>query len=233
MVINLLRGILGLLSNLGLFAIIALLLAVNKFSADLPDYQQLKELPSAARHARPGERRPPAGGVCDREAGLRADQRDSRCWSSDAFLSAEDKTFYTHPGIDLPGIARGDADQHQELRHGTAADRRLDHHPAGGEELPAEATRSRSTRKVKEAILAFRIEQAFTKDRILELYLNEIYLGSGSYGVAAAALNYFDKPLDELTIAEAAYPCRPAQGAQQLSIRSRCIRRRPRRGATG
>ena len=60
-------------------------------------------------------------------------------------------------------------------------------------------------RKIKEAILAFRIEQAFTKDQILELYLNEIYLGVGSYGVAAAALNYFDKSLDELTVAEAAF----------------------------
>ena len=61
------------------------------------------------------------------------------------------------------------------------------------------------TRKVKEAILAFRIENAFDKDRILDLYLNEIYLGFGSYGVAAAALNYFNKSLDELSVAEAAY----------------------------
>ena len=60
-------------------------------------------------------------------------------------------------------------------------------------------------RKIKEALLAFRIEQAFTKDQILELYLNQIYLGLGSYGVAAAALNYFDKSLDELSTAEAAY----------------------------
>src|SRR3546814_10999542 len=60
-------------------------------------------------------------------------------------------------------------------------------------------------RKIKEAILAFRIEQAFTKDTILELYLNEIYLGVGSYGVAAASLNYFNKSPDELSIAEAAY----------------------------
>jgi penicillin-binding protein 1A len=60
-------------------------------------------------------------------------------------------------------------------------------------------------RKIKEAILAFRIERAFSKDRILELYLNEIYLGYGSYGCAAAALNYFDKSLDELTVAEVAY----------------------------
>src|SRR3546814_4792270 len=60
-------------------------------------------------------------------------------------------------------------------------------------------------RKIKEAILTFRIEQAFTKETILELYLNEIYLGFGSSGVAAAALNYFNKSLDELPIAEAAY----------------------------
>ena len=60
-------------------------------------------------------------------------------------------------------------------------------------------------RKIKEAILAFRIEKAFSKNRILELYLNEIYLGMGSYGVAAAALNYFDKSLDELTVEEVAY----------------------------
>src|SRR5690606_520745 len=60
-------------------------------------------------------------------------------------------------------------------------------------------------RKVKEAILAFRIERALSKDRILELYLNEIYLGQGSYGIAAAALNYFDRSLGDLTIAEVAY----------------------------
>ena len=60
-------------------------------------------------------------------------------------------------------------------------------------------------RKIKEAILAFRIERAFSKEHILELYLNEIYLGGGAYGVAAAALNYFDKSLDQLSIAEAAF----------------------------
>ena len=60
-------------------------------------------------------------------------------------------------------------------------------------------------RKIKEAILAFRIEKALSKNRILELYLNEIYLGFGSYGVATAALNYFDKSLNELSVAEAAY----------------------------
>ena len=61
------------------------------------------------------------------------------------------------------------------------------------------------TRKLKEAILAFRIEQAYSKDKILELYLNQIYLGSGSYGVAAAALDYFGKSVNDLTIAQMAY----------------------------
>ncbi len=69
-------------------------------------------------------------------------------------------------------------------------------------------------RKIKEAILALRIERAFDKDRILELYLNEIYLGFGSYGVAAASLNYFDKPLDQLTLAEAAYLAALPKGAE-------------------
>ena len=78
--------------------------------------------------------------------------------------------------------------------------------------------RSRPTpRKIKEAILAFRIEQAYSKDHILELYLNEIYFGLGAYGIADAALTYFDKSVNELTVAEAAYLAALAQGADQLS----------------
>ena len=77
------------------------------------------------------------------------------------------------------------------------------------------------TRKIKEALLAMRIERAYSKDKILELYLNEIYLGLGAYGIAAASLVYFDKSVNELTVAEAAYlaalpkaPARAASGAQ-------------------
>ncbi len=85
-------------------------------------------------------------------------------------------------------------------------------------------------RKIKEAILALRIEKAFSKDRILELYLNQIYLGEGNYGVAAAALNYFNKSLDELTIGGSRLSRRAAQGAQQLlddaSIREAASERR-------
>ncbi len=121
-----------------------------------------------------------------------------------AFLSAEDRNFYTHPGVDLPSVARAMLTNVRNL----GKDRRL----VGASTITQQVAKNfllsnevSWERKIKEAILAFRMERAFNKDRILELYLNEIYLGFGSYGVAAAALNYFNKPLDELTVAEAAY----------------------------
>jgi penicillin-binding protein 1A len=119
-----------------------------------------------------------------------------------AFLSAEDKNFYRHAGIDPEGIVRAVV---ANLRSG------------GGREQGASTitqqvaknfllTPERSyERKIREALIALRIEAAFSKDRILELYLNEIYLGLSNYGVAAAALNYFNKSVHELTLAEAAY----------------------------
>jgi penicillin-binding protein 1A len=121
-----------------------------------------------------------------------------------AFLSAEDKTFYTHPGIDVPSLLK--AAWINLLNYGR------DRRPIGASTITQQVTKNflltnelSYGRKVKEAILALRIEKAFSKDRILELYLNQIYLGSGNYGVAAAAINYFNKSLNELTIGEAAY----------------------------
>ncbi|NQV83314.1 MAG: penicillin-binding protein 1A [Rhodospirillales bacterium] len=120
-----------------------------------------------------------------------------------AFLSAEDKNFYNHPGVDVLGVLRAVLTNVKNI----GSSRR----PVGASTITQQVAKNflltnevSWRRKVKEAILAFRIERALTKDRILELYLNEIYLGFGSYGVAAAALNYFDKSLGELTIAEAA-----------------------------
>jgi len=123
-----------------------------------------------------------------------------------AFLSAEDKDFYSHFGIDLPGTARALRDNVVQFVNG------------GGGPLVGASTITQQVarnfllsfeqtwdRKIREALLALRIEDALSKDEILELYLNEINLGLNSYGVAAAALNYFDKALYELTIAEAAY----------------------------
>lgn len=121
----------------------------------------------------------------------------------DAFLSAEDKSFYTHPGIDLFGIARAALTNVRNM--GTRR-------PVGASTITQQVAKNflltnevSIERKIKEMILSFRIEKAFSKDHILELYLNEIYLGIGAYGVAAAALHYFDKSLDDLTVAETAF----------------------------
>lgn len=121
-----------------------------------------------------------------------------------AFLSAEDKNFYNHPGIDVLGLVRA---IHTNIRN-AGSNKRL----VGASTITQQVAKNflltnevSYERKIKEAILSFRIEKAFSKDQILELYLNEIYLGMGTYGVAAAALNYFNKPLDKVTIEEAAY----------------------------
>jgi penicillin-binding protein 1A len=121
-----------------------------------------------------------------------------------AFLSAEDQNFFLHPGVDPLGVARAVVANIQNV----LADRRLEGASTITQQVAKNFLLSNEVslqRKIKEAILAVRIERALTKERILELYLNEIYLGLGSYGVAAAALNYFDKSLDRLTVAEAAY----------------------------
>lgn len=122
-----------------------------------------------------------------------------------AFISAEDKTFYEHQGLDWPGLA-------------AAALRYIEVKVTGKGQIVGASTITQQVtknflltnersveRKVKEAILAHRIEQAFNKDQILELYLNEIFLGLNSYGVAAASLNYFGKSLNDLSLQEIAY----------------------------
>ncbi len=117
-----------------------------------------------------------------------------------AFLSAEDKNFYEHRGIDFQGVARALYTNFTTgSKQGAST---ITQQVAKNFLLTNERTYDR---KLKEAILAIRIERAFTKDQILELYMNEIFLGLSSYGVAAAALNYFGKELHELTIAEIAY----------------------------
>ncbi|MAU98448.1 MAG: penicillin-binding protein [Fulvimarina sp.] len=117
-----------------------------------------------------------------------------------AFLSAEDKNFYTHPGIDIEGVGRAVMVLAKGGRMQGAST--ITQQVAKNFLLTNERT---FDRKLKEAILSLRIEQAYSKDKILELYLNEIYLGMGSYGIAAAALAYFDKSVTELSVEEAAY----------------------------
>ena len=121
-----------------------------------------------------------------------------------AFISAEDKNFYTHIGIDPEGIARAGVRFIQNYGSGRR--------PEGASTITQQVAKNflltndlSIERKIKEAILSLRIEQAYSKDEILELYLNEIYFGFGAYGVAAASLIYFDKSVHELTLEEAAY----------------------------
>src|SRR5690606_26161303 len=123
-----------------------------------------------------------------------------------AFLSAEDKDFYSHFGIDLPGTARALRDNIVQLVNGGSGPL------VGASTITQQVARNfllsfeqTWDRKIREAVLALPIEDTLSKDEILELYLNEINLGLNSYGVAAAALNYFDKALYELTIPEVAY----------------------------
>ncbi len=178
-------------------------LLVRHYAADLPDYSQLADYdPPLVTRVHAGDGRLLAEFAVENRVFVPIDAIPRRV--REAFLSAEDKTFYTHPGIDLPGVLKAAVTNLVNL----GSDRR----PVGASTITQQVAKNflltnevSIERKLKEIILAYRIEQAFTKDRILELYLNEIYLGSGSYGVIAAALNYFNKTLDELTIGEAAY----------------------------
>lgn len=120
-----------------------------------------------------------------------------------AFISAEDKNFYTHQGVDFMGTVR--ALRNNILNAGKG------HSMAGGSTITQQVVKNflltsekSFERKIKEAILAYRISNSYSKEKILELYLNEIYLGQGTYGVAAAAITYFNKSLDQLTTEEAA-----------------------------
>ncbi len=119
-----------------------------------------------------------------------------------SFLSAEDKNFFYHPGVDAKGVLRATKNNISNL----LSSKRLEGASTITQQVAKNFLLSNEVsinRKIKEAILAFRIERALTKERILELYLNEIYLGSGSYGIAAASLRYFDKPITDLDYVEA------------------------------
>ena len=121
----------------------------------------------------------------------------------DSFLSAEDKNFFSHPGIDARGILRASIKNVKNI----SQNKRLEGASTITQQVAKNFLLSNEVsmkRKIKEAILAFRIERAYTKERILELYLNQIYLGEGTYGIAAASLEYFDKSVKELTYSDAA-----------------------------
>lgn len=177
--------------------------AVWHYGQDLPEYRQLADYrPPVATRVHAGDGRLVAEFAQERRVFMPIQAIPKRV--SRAFISAEDQNFYDHQGVDWFAVARA---QVQNLKN-LGSDRR----PIGASTITQQVTRIfllnnevSYVRKIKEAILAHRIEQAMSKDQILEIYLNEIFLGNRAYGVGAAALNYFDKALDELTIAEAAF----------------------------
>src|SRR5277367_1173794 len=197
------------------------------FSKDLPDYSQLQdyEPPVMTRiHASDGS----LLGEYARERRLYLPIQAVPKLVTNAFMAAEDKNFYEHGGVDFSGMARAGLLYIQNLGSGRR--------PQGASTITQQVAKNfffssevSFSRKIKEALLAMRLEQAYSKDKILELYLNEIYLGLGAYGIAAASLVYFDKSVNELTIAEASYlaslPKAPA-ALHPVRNRDRAIERR-------
>ncbi len=173
------------------------------FSKDLPDYSQLQdyEPPVMTRvHASDGSLM--AEYAKERRLYLPIQAIPKRVLQ--AFIAAEDKNFYEHGGLDFTGIARAAVTYFQNM----GTNRR----PQGASTITQQVAKNflltnevSFERKMKEALLALRIERTYSKDKILELYVNEIYLGLGAYGVAAASLLYFDKSVHELSVSEAAY----------------------------
>jgi penicillin-binding protein 1A len=173
------------------------------YSQSLPDYSQLQDYEPAVMtrvHASDGS----LLAEYARERRLYIPIQAVPKLVTHAFVAAEDKNFYEHGGIDFSGIARAATLYIQQYGSGRR--------PQGASTITQQVAKNflltnelSFSRKIKEALLAMKIERAFSKERILELYLNEIYLGMGAYGVAAASLLYFDKSVHELSVAEAAY----------------------------
>ena len=181
---------------------ITILIILWSFSNSIPDYKFLKNY------------KPPVSskmysGNGDLVADFSREKRIFIPYSAipknviNSFLSAEDKNFFSHPGVDAKGVMRAVVNNIQNIM----TSKRLE----GASTITQQVAKNflltnevSIKRKLKEAILAFRIERALSKERILELYLNQIYLGSGAYGVAAASLEYFDKSIKELNYNEAA-----------------------------
>jgi penicillin-binding protein 1A len=203
---SLLKFSLGFITVLLLIGLLGLGGAVAvfwHFGKGLPDYQQLADYePPTVTRVHAGDGRLLTEFARERRVFVPIKAIPKQVIK--AFLSAEDKDFYEHAGVDFRGVLRAVITNIKRFGSG----QRL----VGASTITQQVAKNflltnevSFDRKIKEAILAFRIERALSKDRILELYLNKIYLGQGSYGVAAAALNYFDRSLGELTVPEVAY----------------------------
>jgi len=184
------------------FVVVAAAVAavVWKYQQDLPDYTQLQNYePPVMTRVHAGDGSLLAEYFHERRLYLPSSAIPPLV--KEAFISAEDKNFYIHRGFDPEGILRAGYVFLQGSKRVQGAST-ITQQVAKNFLLNNERT---FDRKIREILLSMRIESAYSKEKILELYLNEIYLGLSNYGVAAAALNYFDKSVHELTIAEVAY----------------------------
>lgn len=199
-------GFLGLFSIGFLGAIVAIVgffYVLNYYGGDLPDYTQLKNYePPIVTRLYAGDGRLLAEFAEEKRIFVPVEFIPDRV--KNAFIAAEDQNFYTHQGVDLQAVMRAVL---INLKNAGSGRR-----PEGASTISQQVAKNfflnnevSYVRKIKEAILAYRMDKTLGKNQILELYMNEIYLGGGAYGVAAAAQYYFDKSLEELDIAEVAY----------------------------
>lgn len=201
--INLLQWIAGSAFLAFIFALFAAVLVVEHYSADLPSTEQLGNYdPKVVTRLYSADSKLMAEYAKEKRFFLPLSAIPQNV--QHAFIAAEDKNFYSHKGVDVWGMVR--AMKNNVLHYGQEG-----HSMAGGSTITQQVVKNflltsekSLERKIKEAILAYRISNSYSKEKILELYLNEIYLGQGTYGVAAAAITYFNKSLDELTTEEAA-----------------------------
>jgi penicillin-binding protein 1A len=197
------------------------------FSKDLPDYSQLQDYePPVMTRVHAGDGSLVAEYANQRRLYIPIQAVPKMVIS--AFLAAEDKNFYEHNGLDFGGILRAGILYVQTYGSGRR--------PQGASTITQQVAKNflltneiSLQRKIKEALLSLKIERAYSKEKILELYLNEIYLGLGAYGLAAASLIYFDKSVHELSVPEAAYLAALPKAPSQLNpfrARDRAIERR-------
>ena len=199
---NIIKNTLIITTSLLLLSLVTVLIVLWTFSNSIPDYRFLKNYkPPVSSKMYSGEGDLVADFSKEKRIFVPYDAIPKNVINS--FLSAEDKNFFSHPGVDAKGLMRAIINNVENIINS----KRLE----GASTITQQVAKNflltnevSINRKIKEAILAFRIERALTKERILELYLNQIYLGSGAYGVAAASLEYFDKSIKELNYNEAA-----------------------------
>jgi len=191
-----------LIISFGLLSAFIILAILWAFSNNLPDYKFLKNYkPSVSSKVYSGNGELINDFSSEKRIFVPYNSISKKVINS--FLSAEDKNFYSHPGVDAKGVLRAVINNISNV----VASRRLEGASTITQQIAKNFLLTNEVslnRKIKEAILAFRIERALSKERILELYLNQIYLGEGTYGVASASLEYFDKSISELNYEEAA-----------------------------